>query len=322
MTDVSRLLRSTTLRQLRTFEAVDRLGSFSAAARELHVTQPAVSMQVRELEQACGVALTERIGRRIRLTEAGRELAACAAGVLDLLRTTGERLGEMQGLRQGVLRLGAVSTAKYFAPALLSAFTREHPGIAVQFTVGNREEIVRRMAANETDLVIMGRAPPQPATVASAFAIHPLIFVAAPDHPLAGHRRIRLSRIARENLLLREAGSGTRAAMEALFAGAGVHFSASMEMSSNETIKQAVIAGMGIAFISAHTVGLELATGRLVALSVSGLPLRREWHVIHLESKRLSPVAARFRDFVLERGADIVATAMAPPPQARTPAAS
>ena len=306
MSDVTRGLRGVTLRQLRIFQAVARLHSFTAAARELHVTQPAISMQIRELEEACGNALYERIGRRVQLTAAGEELAACAQAILELLTDTHQRLDALAGLRAGTLKLGAISTAKYFTPALLAAFRTRHPDLAIQFKVGNREDIVRRMRDNEFDLVIMGRPPASPATVAASFAEHPLVVVAAPDHVLATHSAIRFERLAAENFLVREAGSGTRAAMEEVFAAHGLRIASSMEMSSNETIKQAVIAGLGLAFISAHTIGLELATGRLVRLAVQGLPLARNWYVIHLAAKRLSPIAAGFRDFVLANGREVI----------------
>jgi DNA-binding transcriptional LysR family regulator len=312
MADVSRSLRNATLRQLRVFGAVARNLSFTAAAKELHLTQPAVSMQVKELEDACGAPLVERIGRGIHLTEAGAELAACAAGVAEQLRQTEERLDALRGLKKGLLRLGAVSTAKYFAPALLAAFQRAHPGVTVRFTVGNREEMIESLASNDADLVIMGRPPRELDTVAEPFATNPLVVVAAPDHPLARRRRIPLKRLAEETFLIRERGSGTRAAMERVFGDRGVAYRAGMEVASNETIKQAVIAGMGIAFLSAHTMALELRTRKLVVLDVAGLPIVRQWFVIHLQTKRLAPVAAAFRQFLIDHGARIIAAAAAP----------
>ena len=317
MPDMKSALRGVTLRQLRTFACVAQLGSFSAAARALHVTQPAVSMQIRELEQACGVALYERIGRRIGLTEAGREIARCAAGIVAELHQAEQYLGEIAGLTRGSLRLGAVSTAKYIAPALLAAFRREYPAVTVQLTVGNREDMVRLLAANDSDLIVMGRPPAGIDTVASVFARHPQIIVAPPDHPLARQVRIPLAQLATESFLIREPGSGTRAAFEALCAAHGLDCEPSMEASSNETIKQAVMAGMGIAFISAHTVGLELHTERLVALDVVGLPAVRDWYVIHLAAKRLSPVAQRFREFVLTRAERIIEETVGVLPRSR-----
>lgn len=308
-----------TLRQLRVFLAVARNLSFSGAARELHLTQPAISMQIRQLEHAAGIPLFERIGRKTSLTEAGRELFARATGVTELLRDAKESLDALRGIRTGTLKLAAVSTAKYFTPSLLAEFMPAYPEITVKFNVGNREEIIKQLSGNEVDLAIMGRPPRELQTVAAAFAKHPLIIIASPNHPLANQQRISLKRLEKENFLIREQGSGTRASMERVFRDRHVRFRASMEVSSNETIKQAVIAGMGVSFISIHTVGLELQTGKLVQLDVSGLPIVREWHVMHLRAKRLSPIAEAFQEFLLERGGAIIerATGISVPGAAR-----
>ena len=279
----------------------------SCAARELHLTQPAVSQQMRLLEAEVGMPLIEQIGRKIRLAPAGVELLQYANQVTELLREAGESIAAMRGLKRGLLKLGAVSTAKYFAPALLSAFTPEYPEVNIKFTVGNRGEIVRLLAANELDLVIMGRPPAELATAAAPFAPHPSVIIAPPEHPLIARRRIPLAALAAEAFLVREEGSGTRASMERLFAEQRVPFRALMEVSSNETIKQAVMAGMGLSFISAHTIGLEIGAGRLAILDVVGLPVIRDWYVIQLQEKRLPPIAAAFRQFMLEHGARIIA---------------
>ncbi|MEJ2532430.1 MAG: LysR family transcriptional regulator [Halioglobus sp.] len=310
MTDIWRGLRDVTLRQLRTFRTVAARGNISAAARELHLTQPAVSMQLRELEDCCGVALYERAGRGIQLTEAGRELAAAAASVLETLRGTQERLDAMRGLQTGLLRLSVVSTAKYFAPAILAAFRSGHPGVNVQLVVGNREEVVGRIADNECDIAIMGRPPAEVRTEGCEFAPHPLVIIAAPGHPLARRKRIPFAELASEEFLVRERGSGTRTSMETLFSEQAVTYHTSMEVSSNETIKQAVIAGMGISLISAHTIALELATGRLVTLDVRGLPVMRAWHALYREGKRLSPAATAFLSELRERGAQLISSAL------------
>lgn len=299
-------MRNITLRQMRVFAAVARSRSFTRAARELHLTQPAISQQIKLLETEIGLPLLEHVGRQIHLTAAGDELLRYAAQVTELLREAGESLAAMRGLRRGVLKLGTVSTAKYFAPSLLSAFAPAYPEVTIRFTVGNREEIIQQLASNETDLVIMGRPPRELVTVAEPFAKHPLVMIASPNHPLAGKRRIPLQRLGSENFIIREEGSGTRAAMEHVFNKQGISIHASMEVSSNETIKQAVMAGMGISFISIHTVALELAVGKLVTLNVTGLPLIRDWFVIHLRDKRLSPIATAFRTFLLEHGSTII----------------
>jgi len=303
-------MRNVTLRQLRVFAAVARYGSFTRAARELHLTQPAVSQQIKLLEQEAGLPLFEHIGRKIHVTAAGQELLRYATQVTDQLREAGEMLAAMRGLKRGVLKLGAVSTAKYFAPSLLSAFAPAYPDVTIRFSVGNREEVIKLLAANEIDLVIMGRPPRELATVAAAFAKHPLAIIASPNHPLATKRRIPVKQLANENFVIREDGSGTRAAMEHVFKAHGTAYRTSMEVTSNETIKQAVMAGMGLSFISMHTVMLELATGKLVTLNVAGLPLVRDWFVIHLRDKQLSPIAQAFRSFLLERGASIMKKAL------------
>jgi len=304
------VMKRVTLRQLTVFAEVARRLSFTAAANALHLSQPAVTLQVKELEETCGALLLERMGRRIFLTEAGREVAACAANVTGRLHETQERLDALRGLKRGLLKVGAVSTAKYFVPSLLAAFTPSYPGVTARFSIGNREETIRHLAENEIDLAIMGRPPREIETVAEPFAKHPLIIIAAPSHPLAGKRRVPLKKLEGENLLIREEGSGTRASLERVFKQAQVAYRASMEVSSNETIKQAVIAGMGISFLSAHTVGLELKARKLVALHVAGLPVLRDWYVIYRKDKRLSPIAAAFRAFLIENGSRIIARAV------------
>ena len=299
-------MRNVTLRQMRVFAAVARHLSFTRAARELHLTQPAVSQQMRLLEQEVGLPVIEQIGRQIRLAPAGLELLRYANQVTELLREAGESIAAMRGLKRGLLKLGAVSTAKYFAPALLSAFTPEYPEVNIKFTVGNRGEIVRLLAANELDLVIMGRPPAELATAAAPFAPHPSVIIAAPEHPLVARRRIPLAALAAEAFLVREEGSGTRASMERLFAEQRVPFRALMEVSSNETIKQAVMAGMGLSFISEHAIGLELAVGCLVRLRVAGTPVLRQWHLVRRAEKKLLPLAEAFIAFLRKEGARLI----------------
>jgi DNA-binding transcriptional LysR family regulator len=303
-------LRHASLRRLRVFEAVARLRSFSRAAAELHLTQPAVSMQVQQLESEIGLPLVEQMGRHIDITPAGRELVACARDVMERLRAAEESLAALKGSGGGELAISTVSTAKYHVPQLLAEFRRKHPGVKVRLSVSNREAVVRDLAENTVDLVIMGTPPRGLDTVAVAFADHPIAIIAPPDHPLAKKRRLPLARLAGDTFLIREPGSGTRAAMERVFAERRFRPRETIEMSSNETIKQAVMAGMGVSFLSLHTVALELAARRLVVLDVSGTPVMRHWHVIHREKKRLSPVAQAFRSFLVERGARVIAQAL------------
>src|ERR1700760_1966480 len=210
-------MRNLTLRQMRVFAAVAPTLSFTGAARELHLTQPAVSQQVKLLEDEVGLPLFEQIGRKVHLAPAGAELLRYTEQAMELLRQAGESLAAMRGLKRGVLKLGAVSTAKYFAPSLLSAFKPAYPEVTIKFAVGNREEIIQQLAANEIDLVIMGRPPRELETVAEPFAKHPLVIIAAPDHPLALRKRMQLKQLSNQQFLIREEGSGTRASMEHVF---------------------------------------------------------------------------------------------------------
>jgi LysR family transcriptional regulator, low CO2-responsive transcriptional regulator len=303
-------MKHATLRQLRAFAEVARRLSYTAAAKSLHLTQPAVSMQVRLLEQAAGLPLLEQMGRRVHLTDAGRELLRYAAGISDLLREAEDAMNALQGVGGGELSIAVTSTAKYFAPRLLAEFRHRHPDARLRLAVSNREAVVRELTNNTVDLAIMGRPPRGLDTEAAPFARHPIGIIAAPDHPLAGRKRLPLARLAGETFIIRERGSGTRAAMEHVFAERGFKARETLEMSSNETIKQAVMAGMGIAFLSMHTIGLELRARRLALLPVAGLPVMREWYVIHRRGKRLSPAAQAFKSFLLEQGAALIARAV------------
>jgi len=299
-------LRHITLRQLKVFEAVARHLSFSRAAEELHLTQPAVSMQVKSLEAQAGLPLFEQVGKKIHLTEAGAEVARFALEVHSGLKDCEDTLAAIRGVSGGRLHLAVVSTAKYFAPRLLSEFSRRHPGVTVKLSVTNREQVIGELQANQVDLAIMGRPPRGLDVDATAFAKHPHGIIASPEHPLARKRSLELSRLAGENFLIREPGSGTRMSMERVFADHKVKLASSMELASNETIKQAVMAGMGLAFLSLHTVGLELAAGKLARLDVRGTPVTRDWHVVARKGKRLSPLAESFRAFLATDGAKLI----------------
>jgi DNA-binding transcriptional LysR family regulator len=273
--------------------------SFSRAAEELHLTQPAVSMQVKQLEGQAGLPLTEMIGKKVFLTQAGEEVARHARLIAQQLREAGEAIDALKGVRGGTLSLGVISTAKYFAPRLLAEFRRRQPGIELRLGVYNRETVLRKLSENEIDLAIMGQPPNDFPTVAEAFADHPLVIIAAPEHPLARKKQIDPVLLNEETFLIREPGSGTRATMERYFAEAGVIPRQRMELVSNEALKQAVMADLGLAFISAHTVSLECEVGRLVVLSVTGTPIIRRWYVVQRAEKKLLPVAETFRSFLI-----------------------
>lgn len=290
-----------TLRQLQVFDAVARHLSFSHAARELHLTQPAVSMQVKLLEGQAGLPLFEQAGKRLFLTEAGRALRHQTQAIQRQIEETSQTLAALKGVNQGTLDITLISTAKYFAPKYLARFCAPYPGVKLKLTVCNRARLLQRLMDNETDLAIMGHPPEGLGIIAESFARNPHAIIAPPDHPLARARRIPWRRLASENFLIREPGSGTRRLMERVFRDHGMNVNATMEISSDETIKQAAMAGMGIAFLSLNTVELERQTGHLVVLDVIGMPVMRDWYIVHRKDKRLPPVASAFREFLLSQ---------------------
>lgn len=296
-----------TFRQLRVFEAVARHLSYSRAAEELHLTQPAVSMQIKQLEESAGLPLFEQLGKKVFLTEAGHEMFHYARAIAQQLAEAEAVLTELKGVKRGKLDISVVSTANYFAPQLLAVFCRRFENVTLALNVTNRETVLAQLADNQMDMAIMGQ-PPQDADIeAEPFMANPLVVIASPAHPLAAERSIAPRRLADETFIVREPGSGTRGAMERFFAEQRMTLHTGMEMSTTEAIKQAVQAGMGLALVSRHTIALELETGRLAELDVAGFPLVRAWYVAHRKGKRLSAVAQAFRDFLVEEAATVLA---------------
>jgi LysR family transcriptional regulator, low CO2-responsive transcriptional regulator len=292
-----------TFRQLRVFTEVATHGSMVRAAESLHLTPPAVSMQIKEVERQVGLPLFDRQGRQVSLSTAGEYFLVHARRLLADLKDADNAMARFRRLEHGLLTIGIVSTAAYFLPQLLAAFHREHPGIDVRLRVANnREQLVALMGAGEVDLSVMGRPPRDVATRAESFAAHPLVFVAAPAHPLVAAGQVPMASLEGHPFISREHGSGTRAAMAALFDGQHMEPRISMEMSSNEAIKQAVMAGMGLAFLSLHTIGLEVRSGLLAILDIEGTPVMRSWNIVRLQAKLMSPAAEAFRYFIIERG--------------------
>jgi DNA-binding transcriptional LysR family regulator len=288
-----------TFRQLKIFEAVARHLSYTRAAQELFLTQPAVSMQIKQLEESASLPLFEQIGKKIYLTEAGRELHHYCRSINQQLSELESVLGELKGLKRGRLSISVASTANYFAPQLLAQFRQRYANVALSLDVTNRESLLQQLANNEVDMVIMGQPPAGLELVAESFAENPLVVIASPTHPLAKTKNIPLNRLQKETFLVREQGSGTRIAMERFFAQKGIELTTGTEMSSNEAIKQAVQAEMGLGIVSLHTVGLELATKKLQVLSVESFPILRHWYVVHRKDKRLSAIAEAFKAFLL-----------------------
>ena len=292
-----------TFRQLRVFTEVAQRGNMGRAAEALHLTPPAVSMQIKELEAQIGLLLFDRQGRTVSLSTAGEYFLVHAKRLLAGLKEADDAMARLKRVERGLLTIGMVSTAKYFVPHLLARFHANHPGVDVRLrVVGNREQMVALMQAGDVDLSIMGRPPRELATRAESFAAHPLVFVAPPGHPLLVAGPLAVAALAPYVLIAREHGSGTRHAMENFFSEQAFAPHIAMEMSSNETIKQAVIAGLGLSFLSLHTMGLELRSGLLVRLQIAGTPVMRNWNVVHLGSRVLSPAAEAFRYFMIEQG--------------------
>lgn len=288
-----------TLRQLQVFEKVASHLNYSRAAEELYLSQPAVSMQIKQLEGHIGLPLFEQMGKKIFLTEAGRELFHYARNIAQQMIEMEGVFDEMKGLERGKLTLSVVNTANYFTPQLLAKFCQRHPNINVILQVANSDAVLKLLSDNSTDMAIMGQPPDGLDLNAESFLDNPLVVIACPSHPLAALRHIKFGQLAQENFLSREKGSGTRSAMERVFALHGIQPRISMEMETNEAIKQAVQAGMGLGILSLHSIELELETRRLVILDVEHFPLLRQWFVAHRSNKRLSSAAIAFKDFLL-----------------------
>jgi DNA-binding transcriptional LysR family regulator len=305
-------MKNVTLRQLRVFASVARHSSFARAAEELSLTPPAVSMQIKELEAQVGLPLLDRSSRAVSLTTVGEYVLAHARRVLAVMRDAEDMVARFRGLKGGRLDVGMVSTAEYFLPHLLARFRREHTGIEIRLQVGNnRAQIVALMQQGDVELAIMGRPPTEWATRAEPFALHPHVLVTPVDHPFARAEHVPAAALAREGFIMREAGSGTRAALDEYMQAHHITPQVVMEMPSNEAIKQAVMAGMGVSLMSLHTIGLELQHGLIATPEVEGLPVMRRWHVVHNLAKTLSPPAEAFRYFVLEHGEALLANQFA-----------
>ena len=299
-------MKNATLRQLKVFEAVGRLLSFSRAAEELFLTQPAVSIQVRKLEEQAGNPLFEQLGKKIYLTPAGTELLRISRNIIQQFELAESAMTQFRGVSGGRLNVGVISAGDYFFPRLLVEFASRHSGVVLNFTVHNREALLARIADNLTDLAIMVRPPADADAESEPFAPHPYVIVAAPSHPLVGRKRVPMATLLKESFVVREKGSDTWKSMEEGFGEHMKEVRVAMEIPSTETIKQAVMAGMGISFLSAHTISKELQARSLRLIRAQGFPLMLNWYVVHRRHKRLPPVAQAFRDFLRSDGAALI----------------
>jgi len=303
---LSSWIKLTTLRQLRGLIAIAEQGTISAAARQLYLTPPAVSLQLRELEKAAGLPLFERVDQRFELTHAGNEVLDIAMRMERLLRECDQTLDALRGVDRGYISIGVVSTAKYFVPMVLAAFKKQHPKVKIQLQVGNRDSIVSSLENLDLDFVISGRPPTSFPVESQCIGPHPQVVIATPGHRLAKKKTVTLQELCDESFLLREPGSGTREMADQLLAEAGLNTQSALEFGSNETIKQAVMAGLGVALISSHTVAAELNDKRLATLNVDGLPTDRYWFIVRNQKKRLLPSSLALWELFVDSGSDFL----------------
>lgn len=289
-----------TLHQLKVFEATARHGSFTRAAEELYLTQPTVSIQVKQLTKAVGLPLFEQIGKRLYLTEAGQQLLDTCQRVFEGLDQFEMAVADLKGMKQGQLRIAVITTAKYFVPRLLGPFCKRYPGIDISLKVTNHQNIQERMTMNEDDLYIISQPPEQPDLKIHPFLENPLVVIAPKDHPLVGKPNIPIEALDGEPFIMRESGSGTRQAVQGLLNKHNVSVKVRLEMGSNEAIKQAIAGGLGISVLSLHTIISEGTTGEFAILDVEHFPIERQWYVAHLAGKHLSVVAETFLKYLME----------------------
>lgn len=297
-------IRHATLRQLKIFEALSQHLSVARTAEALHLTPPAVSIQIKQLAGHVGHPLFEQVGKKLYLTLQGEAVASACRDLMDRLERLDQELGALQGLERGSLSVAIITSASYFIPRLMGEFYAEHPGLAVSMFVGNREAILERLDRNVDDLYILGRPPNNARVSAKPFAPNYLVAVAYPGHPLEAEARIKPARLAQEPFIAREPGSGTRIAAEEFFAQAGAPLQIRLELGGNEAIKQSIAGQMGFSVFPESTVRNELASGELIKLDVEGLPLERQWYAVHPKEKLLSPAAAACLDFLSEQNLD------------------
>lgn len=294
-------MKNTTLRQLTVFLTAARHLHFTRAAQELGMTQPSVSMQVRQLEENFGVALFEQVGKRTFLTEAGHELYRYGRAIDHQLAEAKTVLERLKGAHGGRLRLAIGVSAKYFMPRLLAAFTVNRPDVVIDLHIAGRDGLLDQLENNECDIAVMGSPPEEDGMMAHPFLEDPLVVIAPAGHPLAGERKLPLARLKSERFLMREPGSDTCDVVDDFFGQHSFVPSTSMIVNSNEAIKQSVLAGIGLAIVPIHSVTLELEVGRMVVLDLDKPILQHTWYLVHRREKRFSAVAEAFKGFVLDR---------------------
>lgn len=305
-------MHQATLHQLKVFEAVARHNSFTRAAEELFLTQPTVSMQVKQLTRSVGLPLFDQVGKRLYLTEAGRQLLSASREIFDKLDQIEMTIADLKGLKQGKLRLAVITTAKYFVPRLLGPFCQKYPGIDIALQVTNHRGITERLGENLDDLYIVSQLPEGLNLSSYPVLENPLVVLATASHPLVGQKQIPIELLADEPFIMREPGSGTRKSVQELFDRHGVSVKVRLELGSNEAIKQAIAGGLGISVLSRHTLALEGATEQLAILDVQEFPIQNQWYVIYPKGKQLSIVAQAFFEYLLQEAKEIAHQINAP----------
>ena len=295
-----------TLKQLKILEAIIETNSYTKAAKTLFMTQPAVSMQIKQMETQIGLPLFDRDGKKISPTQAGLELLHYAENIRQQLKEAAQVMEELKGMKRGKLHLTMASTANYFAPQLIAAFHRKYPAAQVTLDVSNRTGLLDALNHNVTDMVIMGKPPQSHKLTGIPFIDNPLVVIAAPSHPLANRPQIALAEVADEPFIVREGDSGTRIAIERFFAKHDLQLIAGMEMNRSEAIKQAVMAELGLGIVSLHTIDMELALNRLTILNVEDFPIMRQWHIVHRSGKRFAAIPKAFKNFVFEHAKELI----------------
>jgi len=295
-----------TIRQLKVFREVVRQQSFTRASKALFLTQPAVSMQVKQLEEVVGMPLFEKQGKQINLTDAGEEINMLSESVLQQIEETQQNLEQLAIGNKGKLRLAVATTVASVATRLMAKFNELYPSLSLHFTVTNREGLIELLENNEADLVIMGQPPEDLQLVSQAFMVNPLVVIAPPDHPLCNQSKtVSLDRLFQYDFILRESSSGTRRAFERFLAAEGRSLKSNMEMNTNDAIKQSVAEGLGLGIVSIHTVANELEQGSLKIINASGFPIQRSWYLVQRKGRRLSPLSERFKEYIIEQAQEI-----------------
>jgi LysR family transcriptional regulator, low CO2-responsive transcriptional regulator len=298
-------MQNATLHQLKVFSAVARHNSFTRAAEELFLTQPTVSMQVKQLSKTVGLSLFEQVGKRLYLTEAGKELYTTCQEIFEQLSRFEIAIADIKGLKQGKLRIAVVTTAKYVIPRILGPFCHRYPGIDISLTVTNHQFIIEGMLTNQNDLYIMSQVPEEVDVQSHPFLENPLVVLACRNHPLVGEQNIPIARLADEPFIMREPGSNTRKEVQRIFEENHLSLRVKLDLGSNEAIKQAVAGGLGISVLSKHTLALDGLSSQVAILNVVGFPIQRHWYVVYPTGKQMSAIALAFFDYLLNEGKQV-----------------